>query len=174
MDRLLVSDLSATTEIDPELGRLEFDLELYSSYSKREDVAEKIADLQKRIEEYKASEDPKPVFTIGYIPPAKHTEIKAHFVTVSGIDGYEPIKVESAELQRKVCAWGLRGWNIHQEKDGKVIPFDMKFKADKCRSRDYQIVDDSCIDVVEHNGWLESTARKILEYNRLSEEHKKK
>lgn len=188
MSQILVPDFDATEEIDPELVRLEWELELTPceriGTGMLSDTRQRAA--QQCLDDYKAD----PVSTrliIGYLPPEKLTMIKhrtweAQQMTTDQVRDAVSEQVQGAvavpgklnidqvrafdEINRTICLWGVRGWRDMQGPDGKPFPFEgCKELFGHAGPRDLRVVD--------HFGWLGPMARRILRYNTLDESKKK-
>lgn len=173
MSQILVPDFDATIEIDPELVRLEWELEITPLETTGSGGVSESARqaAQKRLDEYKAD----PVSTrliIGYLPAEKMTEIKFkswEAYQIQDVGG--AFKVEQAraidEVNRLICLWGVRGWKDMQGPDGKPFPFEgCKPLFGNAGPRDMRVID--------HMGWLVPVAKCIWRYNTLDESKKKR
>lgn len=170
--QVLTLDMAATVDVyilrecnlAVEIGRAEM--------AKRQDGAD-VAVLDARIAELRAAVDvPKgedePRISIGFLPPARVSEL--HHRAMELFRGKEAGALTavdmdaSADLAREWIRWGVRG---HQG-----MPFPFEATPAVWRGKERPLVADSTLEQYEHNGWLPTLERLVIQHNTLSEEKK--
>jgi hypothetical protein len=170
--QVLTLDMAATTEIyilrehnlAVEIGRAEF--------AKRQEGADvaaldaKIAELRKAVDTPKGDNEPR--ISIGFLPPAKVSELHHRAMELfRGKDSATLTAVDmdaSEDLAREWIRWGVRG---HQG-----MPFPFEATPATWRGKERSLVADSTLEQYEHNGWLPTLERMVIQHNTLSEEKK--
>jgi hypothetical protein len=162
---ILVPDINATAEVNFECVRVAHNNKILASIAN-----DKGEDLAPGIERVPEADDP--VAIIGYIPPAKMTEIRQRIW--SRMDDAGEVKdIDTAtllDINRDVCRWGLKGWKNVCSNKGEIPFYQSKAKH---RDRDIDIAANEVIDVIEIMGWVNSLASEISAYNTLDDSKKK-
>jgi len=151
--------MTATESVDPELLRMEQEIERYRAVAEDaedDETAEKfttlVSDMNAPMLEYQEAEGDKPQVEIGYIPAALMTRIRHRVISLSKVEDIGEVLEAQAMLDRDVIKEGVKGWNLKLE-DGTTAPIDT--------------------ETVERFGWLSALARAIMKYNTLTDEEKK-
>lgn len=187
--RVLIPDLDATIEVDPIELSLREGIELAENAAAREsDQAQKAAQaaraegLTKSLDEYLASTEPRMSVTIGYIKPARLSELRYRFAgaqefaqrvgtdetqgTSVGHERWFEVAKKLDDVYRDLCKSGLRGWSVASP--------PWKTETEIVRGREVQVAHEWVVEAIEKMGWLRALAIKVLEYNTLDPETKKK
>lgn len=187
--RVLIPDLDATTDVDPIELSLREGIDLAESAAAREKDpalkevhAARAASLVKSLDEYLGSTEPRMSVSIGYIKPARLSELRYRFAAAqevaqqAGADeaqgtsvGHErwfEVAKKLDDVFRDLCKSGLRGWSVASP--------PWKTETEIIRGREVQVAHEWVIEAIEKMGWLRALAIKVLEYNTLDPETKKK
>ncbi len=114
------------------------------------------------------------LITIGFMPPGKRTEFELRARAILGGKKYAELDYEKLQeyhtVQKATCQWGVKGFKIRNENGGvEYTTEDGKF-----RTVTYKIASQKVADLFEMNTWLDLLQQKVLEYNRLGKDTKKK
>jgi hypothetical protein len=152
MGHPLIPDLSATIEVDPREAVLDL---------QGDEVA---------LAEYRANPGDRVLFRVGYIKPAKFTELRFRLAKMrpalkdadaEGLGYAEAV----LDVYRDLCRWSISGWNLDAP---------MPQEEEKVRGRAVKVAAEVVVEAIEAKGWLHALAIKALEYNSLSDDSKKK
>lgn len=187
--QILIPDLDATIEVDPVEAALRHALATAIGTADKltgDDQAAAnlgVANLQTQLDEYLASKDARMMIRVGYIKPAKFVELKFRLAgaqekaqaerkieaaagEASGIAKWAVVTEALLDVYRDICKHGLKGWNLKEPAWVTEVAV--------IRGRNVEVAHEQVIEAIEQIGWLPALALKVLEYNTLSEDSKKK
>jgi hypothetical protein len=174
MKQLLSVDMEATQEVVILRELLAFEEATFSIALQDPDTEEKDKPrIQARLDAIKADQqipdkDDDPRISIGYLPPAKRSELyHRHTVAMRGktvetiaaedLDGYD-------DIVREWVRWGVRA--------GRNLPFPVTRVEVSWRGKKHQVLSDETMDQLQLNGLLHVLKKLVEQFNTLDEEKK--
>lgn len=177
--QILIPDSSVTEEIDIWIEQEIFNLGIAQQVrnqlhdSNTEDIHaadEEIKRIENEIEDLEESKDTNPKITIGYMPPAKKTELihRWHVLTrKKDLDqATEEDLIANEEIAREFCKWGVKG---HAN-----IPKDFELQKIRWNGKEYDIASDLMVAIYEANQWHHIIKNAVIKYNTLQDSKKKR
>jgi hypothetical protein len=179
MRKLLVPDLSATVDVDPELARMDDELRmLHSSVDsvqgeeRRAEIERIVADAQSSRGEYASGDGWRPQVTIGYMPGAVRTRLRNAALASRTADNDVEHELErGAYIDRETVRYGLRGWNLTDEHKAEI---ECSMGTDEVAGVRVPVASHEAVAIIEAMGWLRGVAYEIHRYNQLDDEQKKR
>jgi len=153
MDYLLTPDISATFEIDPQECMLRMHLEVSDGDAKAQTILDDYLETTK---------DQRPRLTIGFFSPQILTALGNR---LAGLPKDDAVRMDAyAENHRRICQWGIRGWNLHGE---------FKTVVEKQAGQDVTLAAPEVVEILERHDWLLPVSNEIGKLNKLSDGQKK-